>query len=125
MSGNTPRSARSSALVAASRAARGLLSSLRGGVAALLGRSRSLLSGIVDSVPTALDYAWFVGSTALLLSLPLLVEVQRESSILVMQRLRERELEAIQQQARMQNAGMLEQLKNMAAMASGKPAGTV
>ena len=81
-------------------------------------RGSTLLAALLAIIAAAAIWGWFG-------SVPLLVEVQRESSILVMQRLRERELEAIQQQARMQNAGMLEQLKNMAAMASGKPAGTV
>jgi hypothetical protein len=64
------------------------------------------------------DYAWFVGSSALLLTLPVLVEIQRETTVMVMQRQRETEIAQIQEQARMQNAGVLEQIKGMGQLLS-------
>ncbi len=68
---------------------------------------------------TAVDYAWFFGTTALLLGLPIVVEVQREATVLVMQKQRELELSQIQEQARLQQGGMVEQLKGLGQMIGG------
>ena len=40
----------------------------------------------------ASDYVWFAASAALFLTLPMVVEIQRETTVLVMQRQREAEL---------------------------------
>ena len=65
------------------------------------------------------DYAWFVGSSALLLSLPVLVEIQRESTILMLQRQREQEVAQMQEQARALNASTLDNLRATASMIMG------
>lgn len=62
---------------------------------------------------------WFIGSSALLLTLPVLVEIQRETTIMVMQRQREAEMAQIQEQARMSNAGVLDQIKGMSQLLGG------
>lgn len=62
-------------------------------------------------VGVASDFAWFVGTSALLIALPVLVEIQRETTVLVLQKQREVELAAIQEQARAQNGGVVEQVK--------------
>lgn len=67
----------------------------------------------------ALDYAWYAGSTALLLSIPILIEVQRETTVMVMQRQREAEIAQINEQAKMQHGGFVEQMKGLAALAGG------
>ncbi len=59
-----------------------------------------------------LDYVWFFGSTAVLLTLPVLVEVQRETTVLVLQRQKEQEMAQLQEQAKAANAGVVDQLKN-------------
>jgi hypothetical protein len=64
------------------------------------------------------DYAWFAGSTALLLTLPMLVEIQRETTVLVMQRQREQELAQVQEQARHANVGVVEQMKGLGSLLS-------
>lgn len=73
-------------------------------------------------VGVALDYAWFAGSTALLLSIPILIEIQRETTVMVMQRQREAEIAQIHEQAKMQHGGFVEQMKGLAALAGGAPA---
>lgn len=52
-----------------------------------------------------------MGTSALLIALPVLVEIQRETTVLVLQKQREVELAAIQEQARAQNGGVVEQAK--------------
>lgn len=64
----------------------------------------------------AADFAWFVGTSALLVALPVLVEIQRETTVLVLQKQREVELAAIQEQARAQNGGVVEQVKGFGQM---------
>ena len=63
-----------------------------------------------------LDYAWFFGSTALLLTLPVLVEIQRETTVLVMQRQKEQEMLQMQEQAKAANAGVIDQLKGFGSL---------
>jgi len=65
------------------------------------------------------DYAWFLGSSALLLSLPVLVEIQREATIVVLQRQREQEVAQMQEQARALNASTLDNLRATASMMMG------
>ncbi len=76
-------------------------------------------------VSTAVDYAWFAGTAALLLTLPVLVEVQRETTVLLMQKQREAEVAQIQEQARLQQGGFVEQMKGLGQMIGGAagPAG--
>lgn len=71
----------------------------------------------------ALDYAWFAGSTALLLAIPVLIEIQRETTVMVMQRQREAEIAQIQEQAKMQHGGFVEQMKGLGALVSGSAGG--
>ncbi len=70
-------------------------------------------------VSTAVDYAWFAGTAALLLALPVLVEVQRETTVLLMQKQREAEVAQIQEQARLQQGGFVEQMKGLGQMVAG------
>ena len=70
-------------------------------------------------IKTAADYAWFVGSSALLLALPIVVELQRETTVLVLQRQREAEMAQMQEQARMMNASTIENLRQTASMMMG------
>ena len=62
-------------------------------------------------ISIAFFYAWFVGSCALIFSVPILIEIQRETTVLVMQKQRETEMAQIQEQARMANGGIIENLK--------------
>ena len=62
------------------------------------------------------DLAWFAGSAALLLTLPMLVEIQRETTVLVMQKQREAEIAQIQEQAKHSNAGVVEQMKGFGSL---------
>ena len=70
-------------------------------------------------IKTVADYAWFIGSSALLLSIPILVELQRETTVLVLQRQREAEMAQMQEQARMMNASTIENLRQTASMMMG------
>ena len=85
-------------------------------------RLSDLSSRVYNFVGPALvslsDYAWFAGSTALLLTLPMLVEIQRETTVLVMQRQREQELAQVQEQARHANVGVVEQMKGLGSLLS-------
>jgi hypothetical protein len=67
----------------------------------------------------ALDYAWFAGSSALLLSIPILIEIQRETTVMVMQKQREVELNQMQEQLRMQHGGFVEQMKGLGNLVAG------
>lgn len=67
-------------------------------------------------VSAGMDWAWFIGSSALLLSLPILVEVQRETTVLLMQRQREMEAAQMQEQAKLQAGGVVEQVKGLGAL---------
>jgi hypothetical protein len=70
----------------------------------------------------ALDCAWFAGSTALLVSLPILIELQRETTVMVLQRQREFETQQMHEQAKLQNAGVFEQVKQTAnVLLGGRP----
>jgi hypothetical protein len=100
-----------------------VLRSIRRPFSAVYSFSSRLVSRAAPYFSLALDYAWFAGSTALLLTLPLLIEVQRETSVLILQKQREQEIAMIQEQAKLQNGGMLEQVKAMANMAAGRPPG--
>jgi hypothetical protein len=64
----------------------------------------------------AVDYAWFLGTTALLLTLPVLVEIQRETTVLVMQKQREAEMAQIQEHAKAANGSMVDQMKGLGAL---------
>ena len=100
-----------------------VLRSIRRPFSAVFSFSSRLVTRVAPYFSMALDYAWFAGSTALLLTLPLLIEVQRETSVLILQKQREQEIAMIQEQAKLQNGGMLEQVKAMANMAAGRPPG--
>jgi len=50
-----------------------------------------------------LNFAWFAGSTAVLLTLPLLVELNREHTVRVAQEQREAMLSQVRQQAQQQS----------------------
>lgn len=73
----------------------------------------------MQTIQVASDYAWFFGSSALLLSLPILVELQREATVLVLQRQREAEIAQMQEQARAMNASTLDNLRATASMVLG------
>ncbi len=60
---------------------------------------------------TAIDYAWFFGTAAVLLSVPVLIEVQRETTVLMLQKQREMEMAQMQEQARQQHASLVDQIK--------------
>lgn len=75
-----------------------------------------------QAIQTASDYTWFLGSSALLLSLPMLIELQREATVMVLQRQREAEMSAMQEQARALNASTLENVVSSIKMLSGSGA---
>lgn len=74
------------------------------------------VSGVVSWVG---DASWAIGATVALLSIPILLELQRETTLLTLQRQREIEIQSIQEQARMMNGGMLEQMKGVGSLLSG------
>ncbi len=51
--------------------------------------------------------------------MPILIEVQRETTVLVMQKQRETELAVIQEQARMAQGGFVEQMKGFGQIIGG------
>ena len=59
------------------------------------------------------DYVWFAASATLLLTLPMMVEIQRETTVLVMQRQRESELTQAQEMGKQANAGILDNVKQI------------
>jgi hypothetical protein len=59
------------------------------------------------------DYAWFAASAALFLTLPMVVEIQRETTVLVMQRQREAELAHAQEMGKQQNASVIDNVKQI------------
>ena len=63
-----------------------------------------------------LHSAGLFGSTAVLLTLPVLVEIQRETTVLVLQRQKEQEMAQLQEQAKAANAGVVDQLKNFGSL---------
>jgi hypothetical protein len=84
-----------------------------------LARACPLPLRALQSIQLASDYAWFLGSSALLLSLPIVVEIQREATVLVLQRQREAEIAQMQEQARALNASTLDNLRATASMMLG------
>lgn len=62
---------------------------------------------------------WAIGTTALLLALPILIEVQRETTVLVLQRQREQEIHDMQESLKAQQGGMLENMKGLMGLAAG------
>ena len=94
-----------------------------GYVSSAASATASLGSALSPYAKSVGDSAWFVGSAVLLLSLPLLVEIQRETTVLVLQRQREAEMAQMQEQARNVNASTLEQLQATASMLFGKGPG--
>lgn len=70
---------------------------------------------------TALDFAWFAGSTALLISLPILIELQRETTVVVLQRQREVETRQTFEQAKQMNPGIIDQAKGVISLVTGRP----
>ena len=76
-----------------------------------------------QAISFALDYAWFLGTTALLLTLPVVVEIQRETTVLVLQKQREQEILSVQEQARMSSGGVVDQIRSLGSlMAAGAAA---
>jgi len=59
------------------------------------------------------DYVWFAASAGLLLTLPMIVEIQRETTVLVMQRQRESELTQAQEMGKQSNAGIIDNVKQL------------
>ena len=82
---------------------------------------RSGLPPRAQLVNTAVDFAWFAGSTALLVSLPILIELQRETTVLVLQRQREVETRMTFEQAKQMNPGIIDQAKGVLSMVTGRP----
>ena len=81
-----------------------------------LGSLFTFITKQVARLSPLLNYAWLFGSTAVLLTLPVLVEIQRETTVLVLQRQKEQEMAQLQEQAKAANAGVVEQLKNFGSL---------
>jgi len=65
-----------------------------------------------------------VGSTAVLLALPVLLEIQRETTVMVMQKQREREMAEAAEQARVAGGpGLLDTVKALGGMVVGSGPG--
>ena len=62
------------------------------------------------------DYAFFLGSGALLLALPIIVEIQRETTVLVMQKQQELSQAQMQEQAKQQNASVVDQVRGLGSL---------
>jgi Mitochondrial import receptor subunit Tom22 len=60
------------------------------------------------------DTAWFLASSTLLIALPVLVEMQRETTVLVMQREKEIQMKQMRDQITQMNMSMLDQTKAIA-----------
>lgn len=73
----------------------------------------------LPALAAVLDFAWFAGTTALLLTLPVLVEIQRETTVLVLQKQREQEMASVQEQAKHANGGVVEQIKGLGSLIAG------
>lgn len=81
-----------------------------------LGSLFTFITKQVARLSPLLNYAWLFGSTAVLLTLPVLVEIQRETTVLVLQRQKEQEMAQLQEQAKAANAGVVDQLKNFGSL---------
>ena len=55
------------------------------------------------------------------MSLPILIELQRETTVLVLQRQREVETQATYEQAKQMNPGIIDQAKGVFSMVTGRP----
>ena len=64
----------------------GMLNAVSARVSALTASASKLYADWEPYVTGVTDYAWFVGSAGLLLSLPILIELQRETTVMVMQK---------------------------------------
>ena len=105
-----------SAADSASRAGlRGVWASISGSFAA----GASVLSAAAPWGAWAVDFAWAVGSSALLLALPIVVEIQREATVRVLQHQREVETAQLQDQARAQAGGLLQQAQALGNLIAG------
>lgn len=71
----------------------------------------------------AADASWAIATTALLLAIPIVVEIQRETTVRVMQHQREVETQQIQEQARQAQGGILQQAQAFGALLTGTAPG--
>ncbi len=95
------------------------------GLSLAWGGGQWLAAAALPTLSYLSDYAFFLGSGALLLTLPILVEIQRETTVLVMQKQREAEIAHAQEQARQQNLTVVEQVKGLTSLIStGAAAGS-
>lgn len=73
-------------------------------------------STVAPYVSSAADAAWALGATALLLAIPVIVEVQRETTVMVMQKQREVEMQQMQEQTKMSQPGLAQTVSNLREM---------
>lgn len=100
-------------LIADSPPRAGVLASLARLTSRIAEGAGSAAALVLPAFSYALDYAWFLGATGLLLALPVLVEIQRETTVLVIQKQREAEMASVQEQAKNANAGVVDQIKGL------------
>lgn len=111
-------SARSSS---SSVTAGGTIASLWRGLATTAGSASALLASAAPWGSWAVDVGWAVASSALLLALPIVIEVQREATVRIMQHQRELETTQLQEQARAQAGGLLQQAQALGTLIAGPP----
>ena len=99
----------------------GGLAGLWRGLSSAAGSAAALLASAAPWGVWAIDVGWAVASSALLLALPIVVEVQREATVRVLQHQRELETSQLQEQARAQAGGLLQQAQALGSLIAGPP----
>lgn len=61
----------------------------------------------------AADASWAIASTAVLVAIPVVIEVQRETTVKVLQKQKEMEVQAMEQQIKAQSGGIAGSLKTL------------
>jgi hypothetical protein len=77
---------------------------------------QALAGGLLPTISYLSDYAFFLGSGALLLALPIIVEIQRETTVLVMQKQQELSQAQMQETAKQQNASVVDQVRGLGSL---------
>lgn len=120
---DAPRRAPKRADVAKNSGLQATYSRMEQSVEAIMKRLSVAYNRVSWAVSWAGDASWAIGTTAALLSIPILLELQRETTLLTLQRQRDIELQSIQEQARMMNGGVLEQMKGVGSLITGALSG--
>lgn len=82
-------------------------------VAAAYNGAANLVSRASPYLTWAADASWAIASTAVLVAIPVVIEVQRETTVKVLQKQKEMEVQAMEQQIKAQSGGIAGSLKTL------------